>query len=258
MKKLLLTAVLAVGALLTGASEGKAAFRIFVTHNVGPTQILMNNPGGANSSTTSITDFPESNSVFVPASGSPRSALEIESPNLISTQTPSPYGSILSSLTTNFDIANLAFAGGGVNIGTVTVTIYQDAYAFSGVQNNFSTNFTVSTDLSGVSLVPVDWNQTITQTAFAGSSTVNGGTVGFSAFGPTTGGSSNRGAFNSGGANPTSIVHQFTITNFLAGQTLSFSSNSTVGTPLPATAIGMLAGLPLLGLGGYIRRRFTA
>lgn len=242
MKKLLLTAVLAVGALLTGASEGNAGFFIGV------------------SSTTPFFDFDNSNGVgpnsspFTPPLLSGNNAGN----NLtVSGVTISAADSIVyDSLTSTFTITNAQRAGAfptGITLPEIFVTVVQNAFTFGPLQNELNSSFTVTSTYAGSSTEETR----ITQTAFAGSSSLTLGTVSSTAgnFSATRSGYTQ---FAPGGANPTSIVQVFRIENFRLGQALTFNSTSAVSTPLPATAIGMLAGLPLLGLGGYIRRRFSA
>jgi hypothetical protein len=159
----------------------------------------------------------------------------------------SPYGSIYSALSSGFTLRNTNIGGLGVTASSVIVTIVQDAYSFSGVQNAFFTTYTATNTIGSSA------NTSVSFTSSAGSSTLSTGTASLasgSAFGLA------RGSFSGGGANPTSIVQQFTITNLNPGQTITFSNVlTTISTPVPATAFALLAGVPVLALA---RRRLFA
>jgi hypothetical protein len=181
---------------------------------------------------------------------------------ITSTQVGSPFGSVSSSLATVFTLSNDASTVSGQALGvvvpTVVITITQDAYSFSNLQNAITStsNVFISTNVppifggTTVSFVTTVSNNVNTTTINGGSKILNanGAASSFS-------GSSN---VNGAIAGTGFITQTFTITNLQIGQHITFSNVNSVVTPLPATALMAGLAFPLLGLAGAARRRLFA
>jgi hypothetical protein len=205
------------------------------------TESVGSNPSAAPGTTVNDSGFLGVTEFSTPA-GPDRSFIGISAISVTAVQNSSPYGSIFSSLGSTITVYNDIRSGLGVVLPSITLTITQDAYSFSGVQNAFFTSYTATGTGSFT-------NTTVTHSATAGSSTLSTGAVSLSGGSASV---SSRGSFVPGSS---SIIQQFTITNLSPGQSITFSSFSSISTPVPATAFALLAGVPVLALA---RRRLFA
>jgi hypothetical protein len=225
------------------------------TLNSVPENIGLSSAGGANSTATSpFTIDPGFGDTLSRASLGPVGGSNAtlgtngSSVSLSSTQQQALVGSSLlttfSSLNSAFTLTTTVSFPAGYVFPFITITITQDAYTFSSLQNQVSTSFTVLSNQTG---------STVTHTASAGSSSITLSNLSVGTSASTYGG---YGSFAGGGANPTSIVQTFTLFNVKADQSFTFTNAFTsISTPLPATALALIAGLPVLALA---RRRLFA
>lgn len=156
-------------------------------------------------------------------------------------------GKLVTGLSGTFDVDH---ATGTVN--SVVITLSQNLYGPTPV------SFTEVTWDADYSLTPtggadLDWTYSTT----AGANSFSGGDAG------TTINVSD--SISTAGIPLTSMTNTFTqvftLSNGLAiGEGFTFSANSTLtaATPLPATVVGAVAGLPVLGLFGWVRRKKVA
>ena len=135
-------------------------------------------------------------------------------------------------------------------------TITQNAYTFSGLENQLSSLIRVGNTTGSFSGTTVDY--TVTATDGTNTTTISAPTFVLAASGI---------ASNASGYGPISplllgtgsITQTFTITNLQVGQHISFDpASASVSTPLPATALMAGLAFPLLGLAGAARRRLFA
>ncbi len=142
-----------------------------------------------------------------------------------------------SALTTNVSLLN--FTGG--TLGRVTITITQDAYTFpanayfyKNVANlSFASPATVTTTISAT-------NQLTQITTYLSSANTT----------------TQLAAINGGG--PYSITQTFVINGVPNNSGVSIFADTSIFTPLPATALMAGLAFPLLGLAGAARRRLFA
>lgn len=228
MKKLLLTAVLAVGALLTAASEGKAGFSITI------------NGGGFGS--TTLSDFtapgtPDSPTIFGHGASLPAFGGSI---TVVTSAVHSPNRP--TWLNTQVFLATTS----GTITSDITITVTQDAYDFPTIPLDSYVGSISTSVLSGSQVFDATAN-----TSGQSPQLLNGPSDSFSvAASPTP---------VSGSMEHVITIYASQANPIPASSNLTFTVRSEiVPTPVPATAIGMIAGLPLLGFAGYVRRRFTA
>lgn len=222
MKKLLLTAVLAVGAMLTAASDGKAAFSISVSgHSPTFSSGLSGVPGVGGTSEASV--------FYSPFGGGGTLTINVFAEHTSN----SAYNSGFAYLRTE-----VLFVGGVVAFSEpITITVSQNAYRFSDApwahQGFFTSNPNTDLDVTFAATGQSD-------VVFTDESSNEFSNSAVAIVQPPL----------------ATITHTIQFSS-LAGDT-NIVAYSSVATPLPATAIGMIAGLPLLGFAGYVRRRFTA
>ena len=283
MKKILFAMVASLATLIATGSGVNAAFTVTMSFPgfTGTASVInAQNTGGANSQATAngvgpvLGQLDTSTQTIATLSGNksvislqdgvagtqlglPSSGFATEQALLItSSQTGFGSGTINNALVSLFTLTNDHFTATGVVIPTVTITIKQDAYTFSGLENQLSSLITVGNTTGSFSGTTVAY--TVTATNGVNTSTISAPTFTLAASGL---------ASNASGYGPISplltgtgsITQTFTITNLQIGQHISFNpASASVSTPLPATALMAGLAFPLLGLAGAARRRLFA
>ena len=143
----------------------------------------------------------------------------------------------ISELNSTFSLLNNT----GVAISGVTITITQNAFTFPTIPIFYKNATRVSlrspTDVT-VTLSATNQLTQITNYVASGSTTTQLAAI--------------------GGSGPYSITQTFVINNLADGGSISVSADTSIFTPLPATALMAGLGFPLLGLAGAARRRLFA
>ena len=223
MTRVLMTMGLALLGLASVAGVGQAAFTVTITGLSGGTITLTGvNPASPNDS---VLATGTAGGVFYSVNAS----------------------SSENSTRARLNTTSVSFENNsGAVLNNVTVTISQNAFNFpfgvDSFQSNASVNtttpvngVTVATSATGQSTITLLNNAIVTSNA-SPSASVSG---------------------NSPGSGPFTVSQTLSFSGLGADQTVNFSQvSNVVASPVPATALLALGGLPLLGLaGGFARRR---